>query len=81
MVLLNFVFILLLNLLGSGELISEQVKTFRKIGPLATFLLTCLIAPVAEECFFRYLIFDNFAKNSFLPYLFSFFGFTFVHMG
>lgn len=80
-VLLNFAFILLLNLVGSGELIFEQVKTFRKIGPLATFFLTCLIAPIAEECFFRYLIFDNFSKNSFLPYLFSFFGFVFVHMG
>jgi membrane protease YdiL (CAAX protease family) len=68
-------------LLGSGKLIFKQVINFHRIGPLATFFLTCLIAPVAEECFFRYLIFANFAKNNFLPYLLSFFGFIIMHVG
>ena len=80
-VLFNFIFVLLLGLLGSGKLISSQVIVFHRMGPLATFFLTCLIAPVAEECFFRYLIFSNFAKNNFLPYLLSFFGFIIAHMG
>lgn len=78
-VLLNFALILLLNLLGGGNQIPKQVLIFRTIGPLATFFFICLVAPIAEECFFRYLIFANFAKNSLWPYLLSFFGFISIH--
>ena len=80
-VLFNFALTLLVslfNLLGT-ELIPQQVTTFSKMGPLAAFFITCLVAPIAEECFFRYLIFANFAKNNILLYLVSFFGFILGH--
>jgi len=80
-VIINFILALLLGMVGFSKLNPRQVITFHRIGPLMTFFLTCLITPIAEECFFRYLIFANFAKNSFLPYLLSFFGFITMHVG
>lgn len=79
-VFLNLTFGLLLNFLLPNEVIPSQLKFFQEMGLFATFLLTCLIAPIAEECFFRYLIFNNFKKNNLLPYLLSFFGFIFMHI-
>ncbi|RHZ36953.1 CPBP family intramembrane glutamic endopeptidase [endosymbiont GvMRE of Glomus versiforme] len=80
-VLFNFAAGLLLGLLLSPQMIPEQVKMFHSMGPLLSFLLVCIIAPLVEECFFRGLIFDNFEKNNLLPYLLSFFGFMLMHLG
>lgn len=59
-------------------LFAEQVPSFL-IFP--HFVFVCIVAPIAEECFFRYLIFEIFDKDTWTPYLISFFGFMSAHLG
>jgi len=63
---------------AESEATAQQLETFKK-SPTLLFILACLIAPITEECFFRYLIFENFNKKKLIPYLFSFFGFILMH--
>jgi membrane protease YdiL (CAAX protease family) len=43
------------------------------------FLGLCILAPLVEECVFRYFIFKIFGKKNLFPYLLSFFSFIFYH--
>lgn len=52
---------------------------FYDISPLFAFLSIVIIAPIVEECVFRYLIFETFGKNNVFPYLFSGLSFIFLH--
>lgn len=49
------------------------------ISPLLCFILVCIIAPLGEECVFRYIIFEIFDKNNPLPYILSGGSFIFMH--
>ncbi|RHZ37633.1 CPBP family intramembrane glutamic endopeptidase [endosymbiont GvMRE of Glomus versiforme] len=79
-ILFNFAVGLLLGLLLPPQMVPKQVEHFHSLGPFFSFLSLCLVAPILEECLFRGLIFDNFEKSNLLPYLLSFFGFTFIHL-
>lgn len=46
---------------------------------LRFFLSACLLAPVVEECVFRWFIFKIFGKKNPFSYLISFFSFTLAH--
>lgn len=48
-------------------------------SPVLCFVLVCIIAPLGEECVFRYLIFEIFDKNKPLAYIFSSMFFIFLH--
>lgn len=52
---------------------------FYVIHPIISFIAIVLIAPIAEECVFRYLIFEIFRKDNPLAYIFSAIGFIFIH--
>src|SRR4051794_10776502 len=52
---------------------------FYAISPFFAFLFVVIIAPIAEESVFRYLIFDIFGKKNPFAYLFSGLAFIFLH--
>jgi hypothetical protein len=52
---------------------------FYDISPFLSFLLCCVVAPLGEECIFRYLIFEIFDKDNPLAYIFSAAGFILLH--
>jgi len=59
-----------------------QPKEVKKETPsiyLFNFLFIVILAPIIEECVFRYLIFEIFSKNNFLAYIFSGLSFIFLH--
>jgi membrane protease YdiL (CAAX protease family) len=65
---------------------SEQKKPSRRdllplysISPVICFVFVCIVAPLGEECVFRYLIFEIFSKNNPFAYAFSALGFIFLH--
>ena len=49
------------------------------ISPILCFILICIIAPLGEECVFRYVIFEIFDKNNPLAYFLSGGSFIFLH--
>lgn len=49
------------------------------VSPFLCFILVCIVAPLGEECVFRYLVFKIFNKKNPLTYLFSGTGFIFMH--
>jgi membrane protease YdiL (CAAX protease family) len=49
------------------------------ISPILCFVLVCLIAPLGEECVFRYIIFEIFDKKNPLAYILSGGSFIFLH--
>ncbi|CAJ0832425.1 9721_t:CDS:10, partial [Entrophospora sp. SA101] len=51
------------------------------ISWIFSFITVVLIAPIVEECVFRYLIFEIFNKNNPLAYICSGLGFIFLHWG
>lgn len=57
------------------------IELYSNLQPIGLFFLACIVAPIAEECFFRYLIFANFKKNNLFPYLLSAVSFILVHFG
>ena len=58
-----FFIVKLIILFGKKPKINTNLTNTFNYSPVLFFILTCLIAPVAEECFFRYLIFENFNKK------------------
>ena len=64
----------------SPERINPKIiAAYSQLSPAGLFFLACIVAPIAEECFFRYLIFANFKKNNLFPYLLSAVSFILVH--
>jgi membrane protease YdiL (CAAX protease family) len=57
----------------------KTITDYRNLSPVGYFFLACIVAPIAEECFFRHLIFANFKKNNLFPYLLSVVSFILVH--
>ena len=49
------------------------------ISPFFFFITAVIIAPIVEECVFRYLIFEIFNKSNPLAYIFSGLSFIFLH--
>ena len=49
------------------------------VSPLLCFILVCLVAPLGEECVFRYIIFEIFDKKNPLAYIVSGGSFIFLH--
>jgi len=39
----------------------------------------CVLAPIVEECIFRYFVFKIFSWKNYLSYLISFFSFILAH--
>jgi len=52
---------------------------FYNISRIFSFITIVIIAPIVEECVFRYLIFEIFDKNNPLAYILSGLGFIFLH--
>lgn len=50
-----------------------------KLPRQIAFILICLIGPIIEEFVYRYLVFRFFDKDTWAPYLFSFFTFVLIH--
>lgn len=56
------------------------IKAEKKFGGLIGILAgMCILAPLVEECIFRYLIFSLFGKKNIWAYFFSFFTFILAH--
>ena len=73
-----FILRLILAFSIKSEAKEKTLETFNH-SPVLFFILACLIAPITEECFFCYLIFENFNKKKWTPYIFSFFSFILMH--
>lgn len=73
-----FIVRLIFAFIIKSEVNGQILETFN-LSPTLFFILACLIAPITEECFFRYLIFKNFNKKKWTPYILSFFGFMLMH--
>jgi membrane protease YdiL (CAAX protease family) len=62
---------------------SDQNKStkipFYNISPVFSFITIVCLAPIIEECLFRYLIFESLGKKNSLAYIFSGASFIFFH--
>ena len=73
------------NLPHKSSIINASIKVImdiktEKFGGLVGIVVgMCILAPVVEECIFRYLIFSLFGKKNYLAYFFSFFAFILAH--
>jgi len=54
-----------------------EAKSF--CGLLPVIFGSCLVAPIIEECLYRFFIFEILGKNNPFAYLFSFFTFILAH--
>ncbi|MCE8159145.1 MAG: CPBP family intramembrane metalloprotease [Candidatus Moeniiplasma glomeromycotorum] len=52
----------------------------RKVSGIIGLLVgLCILAPLVEECIFRYFVFALFGKKNYFAYFFSFFAFILAH--
>ncbi|MCE8162829.1 MAG: CPBP family intramembrane metalloprotease [Candidatus Moeniiplasma glomeromycotorum] len=64
----------------SGKKLKKPVNfPFYQISPLFAFVSLVIIAPLGEECVFRYLVFEIFGKKNPLAYPVSAVSFIFAH--
>ena len=76
---INLLFLLIF--LTPEKINPKLIEFYARLSPVGLFFLACIVAPIAEECFFRHLIFANFKKNNLFPYLLSTVSFILVHLG
>ena len=62
-----------------SECIKRGIAIFKNGPWFWLFFGGCILAPLAEECIFRYFIFQIFGKKNLFPYLLSFSTFIFYH--
>lgn len=75
-------FILFITLLIRLKICSSSSSSLKSVYQFHWFLSLislCLVGPILEEIIFRYLVFRIFDKNTWTPYLISFFSFVLWH--